>query len=257
MPVLEGGWTCSAACTLARMRALVARELVGYGEPAAPYRHRLPLGLLMLQRGWVDRPSLQKSLAAQRKEPGRRIGHWIRSHAKLSEQRITEALSLQWNCPVFTADFDAGVLACPPLPRILIEACGVLPLRWSATGALNVAFEAGIDHRLVLAFERLSGRRIEVGLLSDSQFARCRARLLEAPFDRVRLLEAASPEALASALARQIERVQPVEARLVRYDRYLWMRMWPKGEAEGRMKSGPGQESEDVLAVMVDFAGAS
>ncbi|RXS95655.1 hypothetical protein [Silvibacterium dinghuense] len=222
----------------------------GYGEPVALYRHRVPLGLMMLQRGWIDQSSLQRALVAQREGVDMRIGAWLTRHAGLSERRVTETLSLQWNSPVFTGDFDARVLSRPPLPRILIDACGVLPLRWSAMGTLHLAFESGIDHRLVLAFERLTGVHAEVGLLPDSLFARCRNRLLEVPFPRTRLLEAVTPEALAAALARQVERAQPAAARLVRYDRYFWLRMWPKEDAVAEAQ----QESEDVIAALVDFS---
>ena len=47
-PLFEGGWICSAACTRARVEAAVRRELEGRGGEQQSYRHRIPLGLVML-----------------------------------------------------------------------------------------------------------------------------------------------------------------------------------------------------------------
>ncbi len=52
-PVFEGGWCCSAACTTARVEAALAREMDGWGNRAERHRHRIPLGLAMLEQGWI------------------------------------------------------------------------------------------------------------------------------------------------------------------------------------------------------------
>ncbi len=52
-PVFEGGWSCSMACTIARLEAAVRRETEGRSAEPFTHRHRIPLGLVMLEQGWI------------------------------------------------------------------------------------------------------------------------------------------------------------------------------------------------------------
>jgi hypothetical protein len=249
-PVIESGWVCSPACTLARVQAAVSRELAGGGGGAGEHQHRVPLGLILLAQGWIDHDQLKRALRAQRQgEPGR-IGAWLIAHCGLEEQRVTQALSLQWNCPVYTGEPDAALLTLCPVPRIFLDATGVLPLRLAATGLLYIAFEDRIDHSFTLALERMTGWRVEAGLLGGSEFRRYHARMLMGNFVRARLLEADSGASLAGSLAGVVEKTQPEEARLVRVHRFLWLRMWRQagGAAPGEL---PGlRQAEDVIGTI-------
>ena len=68
-PVFEGGWNCSADARQQRMRAAVRREFEGRGSGPSRYRHRMPLGLLMMEQGWITRRAVAQALEAQ-KTPG-------------------------------------------------------------------------------------------------------------------------------------------------------------------------------------------
>jgi hypothetical protein len=250
-PVFEGGWVCSPACTLQRVRAAIARELAGHSRTHEEHRHRVPLGLILLDQGWIDHGQLKQALAAKRKGDPKRIGSWLVENCALDEQRVTQALSLQWNCPVFTGEPEAAMQALSPIPRVLLDAVGVVPLRQSASGVLYLAFEDRIDHSLNLAIERMTGRRVEAGLLTSSEFAQHHERMLTANFVRARLIEAASADALASALARLIEKAQPADARIARVHRFFWLRMWkePRNILAGDLWKMP--PSEDVVCSLV------
>ena len=76
----------------------------------------------------------------------------------------------------------------------------------------------------------MTGLRVEAGLVRESAFRPAHARLLEARFPAVELIEAATEPALAAALARAVERARPVEARLVRVHDCLWLRMWLRAQ---------------------------
>ena len=64
----EGKLACRGACLAGMIQAAIARE----GAPgrtkvdAAPHRHRVPLGLILLAQGWITHPQLQHALEAQR-----------------------------------------------------------------------------------------------------------------------------------------------------------------------------------------------
>ena len=233
-PVFEGGWTCSVSCTRARVQAAVRRELDGRGVRPQRHRHRIPLGLVMLEQGWITSDQLHQALAAQKAAGGARLGQWLVRQQGVSEQLVTRALGLQWSCPVLAmVSHDAEALT-GMLPRLFVDAFGALPLRLAAGKLLYLGFEDRIDLILALAIERMSGLRVESGLVQSSLFEPALARILNAKFPPVQLVESFSEAALIQALAKSIERVRPVESRLVRVHDLLWLRMWTRISISGQ-----------------------
>jgi len=225
-PLIEGGWTCSAACTAERLKAAVARELDGRGATVARYRHRVPLGLLMLEQGWISAAQLRRALASQREHGSGRLGNWLVVREGVDEQLVTRALGLQWSCPVLPLEAHDPEGLAPLLPRLFLDAFGALPLRIAAGKLVYLGFEDRLDSVLALAVERISGLRVECGLVQGSLFQPAHARMLQSSFPPVELLEAVSEPALVTALTRRIERLRPIESRLVRVHDCLWMRLW-------------------------------
>jgi hypothetical protein len=182
----------------------------------------------MLEQGWITAAQLRGALEGQRANKAGRLGHWLMAREGVSEQLVTRALGLQWSCPVLPLEFhDPGGLS-PVLPRLFVDAFGVLPLRVAAGKLIYLGFEDRLDRALSLALERMSGLRVESGLVLSSQFRPAHSRMLEAKFPQVELLEAASEPALVRVLTKVIDRAKPVESRLVRVHDCLWLRMWRK-----------------------------
>lgn len=224
-PVFEGGWCCSAACTEALVDAALRRELSQRVGPLQVHRHRVPLGLAMLEQGWIAPEVLRRALQAQRAAASGRIGYWLRRQG-VSETAITRALALQWSCPVLPVEaHDPGGLSSL-FPRLFVDAFGALPLRLAAEKILYLGFEDRLDPVLALAVERMADLHVESGMVEESRFRRAHAQALEARYPGVELVEAASEQALARSLARSIERAMPVETKLVRVHDCVWLRMW-------------------------------
>jgi hypothetical protein len=116
------------------------------------------------------------------------------------------------------------------LPRLFVDAFGALPLRVAAGRILYLGFEDRVDPALALAAERMTGLRVEAGLVQSSLFRPAHSRALEARFPSVELIEAATEQSLAIALTRAMEESRPVEARLVRIHDCLWLRIWRRGQ---------------------------
>ena len=132
VPVFEGGWTCSPECTRARIEAAVARELDGRATMRTPRRHRIPLGLLMLEKKWISQDQLRQALDAQKAAGKGRLGSWlVRQHA-VCEETVTRALALQWSCPVMSVGSHQSATLAVVMPRLFVDACGALPLRVAA-----------------------------------------------------------------------------------------------------------------------------
>jgi len=93
---------------------------------------------------------------------------------------------------------------------------------------------------MALAVERMTGLRVECGLVQGTHFRAAHTRMLAARFPSVELIEAGSEPAAVQAIARSIERVRPLDARLVRAHECLWLRMWM------RPPSGPYPDPSSV-----------
>jgi hypothetical protein len=247
-PVFEGGWNCSAACTAARIEAAVRRELEGRVPTQESHQHRVPLGLVMLEQGWITPGQLRQALDAQRVAGAGRLGQWLVRQQGVSEQLVTRALGLQWSCPVLPLEFHDAEALTSLMPRLFVDAFGALPLRVAAGRLLYLGFEDRLDPIVALGVERMSGLRVESGLVQESLFAPAHTRMLNAKFPAVELIEASSEPAVAHALSRSIERMRPVDSRLVRVHDCLWLRMWR------RPQSGPMPERGSVHDLICSIA---
>jgi hypothetical protein len=248
-PIFEGGWNCSPECTGQRLKAAVARELDGRGTTIETHRHRVPLGLLMLEQGWITRAQLRSALEGQRTNKAGRLGHWLMVKEGVSEQLVTRALGLQWSCPVLPLEIHDPQGLSPLLPRLFLDAFSALPLRIAASKLVYLGFEDRLDPGLALALERMSGLRVECGLVRGSHFRPAHNRMLDTKFPAVELLEAASEAAAVRALSRAVERVKPIDSRLVRVHDCLWLRLWL------RPQTGPLAEVSAIQDMICSIAG--
>jgi hypothetical protein len=226
VPVFEGGWSCSPDCTRAQVEAAFLREVEAHGIPEEVHRHRIPLGLAMLEQGWITSAQLRRALEAQKAAGAGRLGHWLVRQQAVSEQLVTRALGLQWSCPVLGLEAHVPEALTAVLPRLFVDAFGCLPLRIAAGKIAYLGFESRLDPALALAVERMTGLRVESGLVQESLFRPAYTRMLAAAFPAVELIEASSESALVHALAMRVEKRKPVASRLVRLHDCLWLRMW-------------------------------
>ena len=239
-PVFEGGWNCSPECTRMRIEAALGRERDGRGKAPESHRHRIPLGLVMLEQGWISSGQLRLALEAQKGAGAGRLGHWLVRQQGVSEQLVTRALGLQWSCPVLPIELHDAEALTAVVPRLFVDAFGALPLRVAAGRIIYMGFEDRLDPVLALAVERMSGLHVESGLVQGSLFRAAHTRMLNAAFPALELIEAATEPALVNVLQKSIERVRPVESRLIRVHDCLWLRMWL------RPQNGPVPEAASV-----------
>jgi hypothetical protein len=230
-PVFEGGWCCSEECMAARVAWALGREMDGRGSPRESHRHRIPLGLVLLEQGWITNNDLRAAILAQRNAGAGRLGSWLVVNQSASEEQVTRALGLQWGCPVLEMDLHHPEGLTALVPRLFVDAFGALPLRVAAGKILYLGFEDHLDPALALAVERMTGLEVEGGLVQESAFRPAHTRLLEARFPAAELIEAATEQALAAAFAKAVERSRPIESRLVRVHDCMWLRMWLRPES--------------------------
>lgn len=248
-PIFEGGWSCSVECTRALVGAAVSRELEGRLTPPEAHRHRIPLGLTMLEHGWITSAQLRRAVEAQRAGGGGRLGQWLVRQQGVDERLVTRALGLQWSCPVLPLEFHDAEALTTLLPRLFVDAFGALPLRVAAGKLVYLGFEERLDPVLALAVERMTGLRVESGLVQESLFGPAHARMLGARFPRVELIEASSELSAVHALSKAVEKIQPVQARVVRVHDCLWLRM------ARRPQTGPVPNAASVEDLVCSIGG--
>jgi Type II secretion system (T2SS), protein E, N-terminal domain len=213
---------------MACIHSALRRELDGRRSTGENHRHRIPLGLLMLEQGWITQSQLRMALDAQKSAATGRLGYWLMQQRAVSEEAVTRALGLQWSCPVLPLDFHDSAGLAPAMPRLFLDAYGVLPIRIAAERVLYLGFEESLDAVLALAVERMTGLRVESGVVKSSLFLPAHARMLVAQFPAVELVEAVSEAAAAYVLAKSVERARPVASQLIRVHDCLWLRMWTR-----------------------------
>jgi hypothetical protein len=236
-PIFEEQWGCSGRCVLAMVRDALRRE-AGDGRMAitsAVHHHRVPLGLLMLSQGWITSSQLRRALEAQRQNGTGRIGEWLIAECGIEAEQITRGLSMQWGCPVLGVDGFSPEAMTLVMPEIFVERFGLMPLRIAANRILYLAFEDHLDASASLAIERMTGLKVESGILNEVQFRAARSRLLE--YDRVetRLETVSDADTLAGRITAILEQKQPTASRLVRLHHYYWLRLWLENGAAGRL----------------------
>ena len=230
------------------MAAAVRRELDGRGSSLENHRHRIPLGLVMLEQGWITSGQLRQALDAQKVAGAGRLGNWLVRQQGVNEQLVTRALGLQWSCPVLPMEFHDAEALTALVPRLFVDAFGALPLRVAAGKLLYLGFEDRLDPVLALAIERMTGLRVESGLVQGSLFRPAHTRMLGSKFPPVELIEASTEQAVAQVFSKSIERARLVESRLVRVHDCLWLRMWL------RAQSGPLPETASVQDLICSIA---
>jgi hypothetical protein len=202
----------------------------------------------MLEQGWITSEQLRQALDAQKAAGQGRLGKWLIRQQGVAEQLVTRALSLQWNCPVLPLDYHDPLGMAPALPRLFVDAFGALPLRVAAGKILYLGFEERLDPVLALSLERMLGLRVETGLVRGSLFRTAHDRMLSTTYPRIELIEASSEQLMVRVLTKALERLKPMEARLVRVHDCLWLRMWI------RPQSGALPETSSVEDVICSLA---
>lgn len=226
VPRFEGKWACSARC-MEQIVAESVRYQIESWQPAAQERAlRMPLGLILLSRGWITRQELQEALAAQRSACHGRIGEWLRRLHGIGEETITKALGIQWNCAVLPSGTPALEFAPSCVPAFLRKRYRLALLRQRPDASLYLAGRDRAEHAAARALEHMLGEPVQAAFLEDSAWS-------SENMDAVDATELHLPgqDGVVTCIAGLLEQLQPADARLVRIHDHLWLRVWPTGRA--------------------------
>ncbi len=251
-PVFEDSWGCSKACLRALVDASVRREMEGAdgAEVAEEHEHRVPLGLVLLAQGLVTQEQLRSALEAQKVAGRGRIGEWLVEAGGVAETKITRGLGMQWQCPVLSLSGFDGIRMALAMPVVLRELCRAVPLRVAGGRILYLAFDENVDAAAAFALERMSGMRVESGVMPRADFVRAVQMLDGSATVKCREVDVADRNEMVERVVDALQKLQPVASRVVRLrDRY-WMRLWLERGAFGKNGTLPAT-GDDVVDLVI------
>jgi hypothetical protein len=235
-PRFEERWVCSASC-MERVIADAVRGQIESWEPAPAERAlRMPLGLILLSRGWISHRELQEALAAQRHAQEGRIGEWLHHLHGISEETIAKGLAIQWNCAVLPSGMPGLEPAPALLPAVLRRRYDLALLRQGPDAALYLAGKYRPEHAAARAMEHMLQEPVHAAFIEDGMW-----RLGEVDAGDAEL-EIPGRDGVAAYISELIERARPSDGRLVRVHDHLWLRLWI-----GRRGRRPMQVRDVVL----------
>jgi hypothetical protein len=224
---LDGHWYCSPACFEQALAFAIGQILPGTAQPPAA-AHRVPLGLMMLSRGFVDNEQLKRALKAQKDSGSGRVGEWLRHIGAVSEEQVTQILGLQWSIPVFPLNQSRRYLECAHLvPYPLLEVAEMVPVHYLANSQiLYMAFVDRVNHSALYALEKMLACHTEPCLASQSQVLQAlkdlggRHRPVDILADSV-----SDPWEIANTISTHAVGLGAVDVRISGFCGFLWARI--------------------------------
>jgi len=224
---LHGQWYCSSPCFEAAACRRFQRASALVTGPASSATHRrLPLGLLLFERGLVSQAQLQSALREQRENCGSRIGELLHEMGIVSQRQITSALGMQWACPVLPESALSAVSVPALLPAVLLQRFGMLPVYFSNRRVLCVAFGTVPDYTALYAVEQALACRTEACIVDSAAMNAALSRHLRHPQPFDHLFEGPHTAGEMARITCSCAIQQGAsEVRLASCGEYLWARL--------------------------------
>jgi hypothetical protein len=243
--ILNGRWFCTTDCLQSHLMAHV-RGLLAGSVRDRPRRHRLPLGLLLVNQGAISQQQLRDALHSQSLSSGEKLGRVLCQMGAVAPGDVTTALAHQWGCPVYPLDPQSPALGCQDLlPLTLLESARAVPVYVSVDGrTLHLAFGEHLDHTTLYAVEQMLGCRTFACIADEAAVAkvleelRRSAPVSETSFDTMR-----DPREIARTISNYAGEYRASRITVARASAYLWVRFAASGQFSRdllfRIRPGP------------------
>lgn len=224
---VQGKWICSLGCAEAEVQENF--EWMSAQTEAMP-AHRVPLGLLMLSRGYLTEEQLLAVLDAQLRARDGRLGQWAQRLGFATESQVLTALSLQWACPVLRLQAPPDRDSIAMLPWEILRRLPMMPVRFSPSNRLlYVALSRRVDHSALSSVERMLGCTVVACLVSDRVMDDWLRNAAPSKSSEVHLFDGIAEEKeMARISANYVTRLDADEVRMARCGDHGWVRLISK-----------------------------
>ncbi len=145
---VDDRWYCSPDCFEQAVKATIAEMMTFQGKAVKARTPRVPLGLLLLQRGILTGEQLKTALE-QHRSSGLNFGDAVQELGFATPEQVTSAVAAQWGCPVFPLG-DRPLEVGVRVPRVFLELYGMLPVHYAEIERrLLVGFVSGVRHQVL------------------------------------------------------------------------------------------------------------
>ncbi len=246
VPFYDGKDICSRFC----LRLLLTSEihrLAGQGARSnALYSHRMPLGLLMLERRWITTDQLSLALLKQSQEKQGRLGDWLIAIHAADEATVAKAIALQWGVPLLMQQ-EVKAQTQNLLPKLIVEAFDIVPVRTTPDRVLYLGINDRVDHCLNLAIEKMTGMRVEPLVMTKSAFKKMKDAMLQSEVFGGRMFRASTLNDLCASVDEIVSDKSYINIQLASLKEYIWLRSLRKRSARSAKSNVKTDEIEDIL----------
>lgn len=244
----DGGWLCSPQCVEAEAQDRF--EVMSVPKELAT-GHRVPLGLLMLSRGYLQEEQLQAVLSAQLQAREGKVGAWAQRLNFATERQVLTALSLQWSCPVLVLQMPPDATCPAMLPWRLLQSLRMMPVRFTrSTHLLYIALSEGVDHGALAAIERMLHCRVVPCVVSDRTMDEWLSRESTRTTSRVQVFEKTSGTGeMARITASYAGRLSADDVQMEQCGHYAWVRLASRGNSTDLLFDLHQSQQEAFLGV--------
>jgi hypothetical protein len=231
--LFESRWYCSVAC-LQGLLAVRLHDLLSGFTPEPSRTYRVPIGLLLVNRGTISHEQLREALRRQRAAGHGRLGEWLRRMDVIVDQQLTTALGQQWGCPVFPLERQPFHSANGNLvPLALFESACAVPAHVSPDArTVHLAFGDRLDFTTLYAVERMLDCRTIACVATESSVRKLLYELrranpiLDPAFDTVH-----DPAEMARIVCSYAVELRATRVTAARAADYIWVRFHRKDAA--------------------------
>ena len=216
-------WYCSESCLRVAIQAGLARDVRrSTNHKGSPYK--LPLGLLILSRGFIGQEDLGAALHLQSQAPQMRIGECLCQLGVVNEEQVTRAIGIQNGVPVLLG-YQPRMEYLVPL-RLQEAAEAYCFSVASSPSVVYVGFSAKVDQALLQAIASILGASVEPCILPTRLIKQRLSSLMEEGSPAEIVFETPM---LASDVARSIcsyaKQVGAGFIRVAHTSQYVWARL--------------------------------
>jgi predicted metallopeptidase len=197
-----------------------------HAAPRAAYRHRIPLGLLLLSRRQISSRQLQQAVARQRAHSETSIGECLQQLGAISEQQVTTAVAAQWGCPTFFAPVLEN-LEPHFVPAELLLRHEMVPVHWNPhQRLLYLGFLRAVNYPALGAVEKVLACRVEPCFLRASELRHALSHIHEQKSGGLAAFAPGlGPEQIAEIVLSYAAQTGAEEIRTAITPEYIWARM--------------------------------
>ena len=218
-------WFCGPECFEAFLQATITAAISSQQTNEPPKTRRMPLGLLLLQRGVLTSDQLALARAKQQTD-GVNLGSAVQSLGFATAEQVTSAVAAQWSCPVFALGGRSMSLPIR-VPRRLLEQYEMLPVHFvDADKRLTVGFVTAVQYQILSTIESITGCDALPCFITTKDFQRHLLTIQPSPDNEI-VFDSPMPTAEIARLGRNyVSQLGAKATRLGMCRDYLWIRIW-------------------------------